>query len=142
MIGSLRFGDELAGARVLGRPDRARWTQPGYCELLYASAGFQIDFDADRLAYAAFFIAADSSGPDGASIVFSTPSLDGIRVTADLSLQRVEALLGVPMARSVDQDETILSYVRGKLTIEFEGSASDQLKRLNVFPTIADAPAG
>jgi hypothetical protein len=140
-IGPLHFGEELAAARVLGRPASLRWTQPGYCELLYAPAGFQIDFDAGRLAYATFFIAADSGRPRGASIVFSTPVVDGTRLTGTLSMKRIEALFGMPAAKDVDEDETILNYLRGKLTIEFEGSAAG-LKRVNVYPTSPLAEAG
>jgi hypothetical protein len=47
----------------------------------------------------------------------------------------IEAAFGDPSARDCDNDETILFYSRGDLTIEFEVSSSGVLKRLNVYPT-------
>jgi hypothetical protein len=136
-VGSLGFGSEIAAARVWGRPDSLRWTQPGYCELVYAAAGFQVDFDAGRLAYAAFFIAEDESLPTGMPVVFSTPIVDGTRLTSGMSAKRIEGFFGAPEVDDHDGDEWVLTYVRGAVTAELEGAAAGTLKRVNVYPTAA-----
>lgn len=134
-VGSLRFGSEIAAARGWGRPDLLRWTQPDYCELLYAAAGFQVDFAAGRLAYAAFLIAEDESLPTGMPIVFSTPTVDGTRLTSGMSAKRIKGFFGPPQVDDHDGDEWVLTYVRGAVTAEFEGAAAGTLKRVNVYPT-------
>lgn len=134
-FGPFGFGDPLEHARVLGRPDRFSSGPRGYCELLYARAGFQIDFDNDRLAYVAFFVAADEYLPTSAPVVFAQPILDSHRLSSASSLRHVETLLGSPKTRDdEDDDETILSYEKNGLTIEFEFAANDHLKRLNIYP--------
>lgn len=136
-IGPLSFGRELAAARVWGRPDSLRWTQPDYCELVYAAAGFQVDFDAGRLAYVAYFIADDASLPKKTPVVFSTPVVDGTRLTSGLSAKRIEGLFGPPDASDREEDEWVLTYVRGPVTAEFEGAEAGTLKRVNAYPTSA-----
>jgi hypothetical protein len=134
-VGSLQLGSEMAVARVWGRPDSLRWTQPGYCELVYAAAGFQVDFDAGRLAYVAFFIADDASLPTKTPVAFSSPIVDGTRLTSGMSATRIEGLFGPPDVNDRDETEWVLTYVRGPVTTEFEGSAAGTLKRVNVYPT-------
>ena len=131
-VGELRFGDSLSAARCFGRPDAFRWTQPGYCELLYAGAGFQIDFDSGRFAYAAFFVAEDEHAP---RVSFSTPRVDSIQLSRETSFEQIEAAFGRPVSRDRDDDETILFYARRDIAIEFEVSSPGLLKRVNVYPT-------
>jgi hypothetical protein len=102
---------------------------------LYGAAGFQVDFDSDRFAYAGFFIASDPCQPVASSLTFSTPRLDGIVLTGETSVQQVESTFGQPGSRDTDEEETIFFYTRGSLTVEFEFSPSGLLKRLNVYPT-------
>jgi len=138
-IGPLRFGDELATAHLFGRPDIFRWIQPDYCEMVYTRAGFQIDFDKGRMAYAAFFLGPDSHLLAGAS--FSAPRLDSSsRLSRDIQLKQIETVFGHPKSRDTDAEEIILFYEKNGLTIEFEATATGELKRLNVYPTTDPNP--
>lgn len=133
-LGPLHFGDTLEHARVLGRPDRFTQTRPDYCELLYARAGLQIDFDAGRFAYVAFFIGPDKYLPTTSKVIFAQPVLDGHRLSSAISIQNVERLFGPPKSRDVDDKETILFYEKHRLTLEFEFTSTGFLKRLNIYP--------
>lgn len=133
-IGSMRFGDDLASASVFGRPNTFRWTQADYCELVYADAGFQIDFALGRLAYAAFFLGPDAHLPAGAT--FSRPRIASSNcLSKDTSEKDIEAVFGTPKFRDCDEKEIILFYDEKWLTLEFECTPSGKLKRLNVYPT-------
>ena len=46
-FGPLRFGAPFTAATFLGRPDHFKWMKKDYGQLLYASRGFQLDFDID-----------------------------------------------------------------------------------------------
>lgn len=133
-VGQMRFGDNLASAQPFGRPDGFRWIRPNYCELVYGAAGFQIDFDSDRFAYAGFFIASDPCQPVISSLSFAEPRLDGILLTGETSVKQVESTFGQPDSRDTDEEETVFFYTRGGLTVEFEFAPSVLLKRLNVYP--------
>lgn len=133
-IGPLRFGDDLASANVFGRPDMFRWTQSDYCQLVYAGAGFQIDFDSGKLACAAFFVGPDTHLPVGAS--FSKPRFfPSARFSKDTSQKEIEAVFGAPKSRDCDDDEILLFYEVKALTIEFECTPAGLLKRSNIYPT-------
>src|SRR6185369_17404690 len=85
-FGSLGFGDRLEAARFLGRPDSFEWREPGYCELLYARSGFQIDFEDGRFAFLAFFLGSDAHLPSHPEMRFSQPKLgEGIQLAAETS---------------------------------------------------------
>lgn len=134
-VGALRFGDDLAVAQAFGRPDSFRWTLPDYCELLYAKSGFLIDFDSGKFAYAAFFIQPDKFTPTLPFLVLSSPYIDATLLSRKTTQKQIESIFGEPQSRDQDNDETVLFYSRGKLTLEFEITASDLLKRVNVYPT-------
>jgi len=141
-MGEMRFGDALDTAQQYGRPDKFSWSSRDYCELLYANAGFQIDFDEGKFCYAAYFI-----GPDGrytpyhADLRFSRPrllldSLHPVALSQQIEPNAIERALGEPKARDVDAEETILFFDRDGLTLEFEfDGPSQRLKRFNVYPT-------
>jgi len=76
-FGTLQFGDGFNAAAFLGRPDRFEWTQGGYCELLYAAGGFQIDYEDSKFEYLAFFIGPDKYLPKQRALAFSQPRLRG-----------------------------------------------------------------
>ena len=140
-LGSIRFGDALNAAQQYGRPDRFTWLSPDYCELLYANAGFQIDFDRGMLCYVAYFIGPDGQfTPDHPALRFSRPralveALNPIALSQQLEASALEKLLGEPIDKDVDEDETILFYERTGLTLEFEFDAqSNRLKRFNAYP--------
>ena len=134
-FGPISFGDPLAAAEPLGKPDTFRWTQPGYCELLYARAGFQIDFDRGCFAYLAYFIGPDLTGPVHPDLQFSTPSLDDeVALTRDVHMDDLKARLGPPVSEDGDAEETVLFYVGGGVVLEFEFDAEGRLKRWNLYP--------
>ncbi len=141
-IGPLTFGCALEAASVFGRPTRFARSRDDYCELLYAGAGFQIDFDAGQLAYAAFFLAADELLP-APDITFCEVRLRGIGALTWASTPReAEALLGPPAAKDDDPDESVWSYERGPVVLELEFAATGKLKRVNVFPAAGEPAEG
>ena len=134
-LGRLAFGDPLECAESLGRPDRFRWTQPGYCELLYARAGFQIDFDRGRFAYLAWFIGPDPANPELPDMSYASPALDEeLALTRETSMDDLRAHLGPPSSEDADDDETVLFYAGGGVVLEFEFDAAGRLKRWNLYP--------
>ena len=141
-FGALHFGDPLEAAASLGRPDRFMWTQDEYCELLYASRGFQLDFDRGKLAYLAFFIGPDEFVPTHSAFQFSKPrvhgvAIDGIELSPGVDRALIEKLLGPPDSVDVDAEEVILFYNRQGITLEFElDGKAGALKRWNLYPTL------
>lgn len=139
-FGSLRFGDTFSAASFLGRPDKFEWTQGEYCQLLYASGGFQIDFDGGKFAYLAFFIGPDRHLPKHKALEFSKPRLrgcmpDGVSLSRANDRPQIERLFGSPVTADNDATETILFYRRRQITMEFEfDGQSGPLKRWNLYP--------
>jgi hypothetical protein len=139
-FGFLRFGDPFEAAAFLGRPDRSRWTQPNYCEFLYASGGFQIDYDKGRFAYLAFYIGPDPYLPKHKALEFASPRLsggttDGYRLSRDTDRAKLEQLFGAPDSADTEARETILFYTRTSVTMEFElEGETGRLKRWNLYP--------
>jgi hypothetical protein len=137
-LGSLRFGDAVEAARGLGRPDRFRWKDGGYCELLYARAGFQLDFEDGRLCYMAFFIGADADGPSHPALSPSEPRIRGESpLTAETGKDDLQRRFGPPGSEDSDDDETVLYYRRDRVTMEFELDGMGHLKRWNLYPSDA-----
>ncbi len=130
-VGPLQFGDPIQNAQVFGRPDSFRWIQTGCCQLRYTRAGFQIDFEAGRLAYAAFFLAGD--GP-GLADEGRTLRLDGRTLTGRTLLSAVSEMWGRADSEDRDDEEIVACYRRGGLTVELEATVDGRLKRVNVFP--------
>jgi hypothetical protein len=135
LVGSLRFGCPLEEARrVFGKPTRFRRNGRRYGQLLYAGAGFQIDFDEGRLAYVAYFIGPDECLPDP-SVVFCRPTLaSGLTLGPAFGRAEIDRAFG---GASVDQDatETVFTWRASAVTVEIELDAAGLLKRLNAFPT-------
>ena len=139
-FGGLSFGDQTEAARFLGRPERARWIQKDYCELLYAARGFQVDFEKDKFVYLAFFVGPCELGPDFPDVQFSQPKIHA-GTAADFALSQntdralLERIFGEPDGVDVDETETILSFFRQGMELEFElAAATGKLKRWSVFP--------
>jgi hypothetical protein len=147
-FGPLRFGDEIAVARLLGRPDVFRWAEKDYGELLYARGGFELDFEGGRFVSLAFFIGPDKYLPRHPDLRFCVPRLLGwdaedIRLSQGTDTAELERRLGPPTAVDADdEDETILSYVRAGMVLEFELNREGRLKRWNVFPVRPDDAEG
>lgn len=133
-VGSLRFGSPIDEAYVFGRPDQFARGKQHYCRLLYEAAGFQIDYDQDRLAYVAYFIAADEYLPSG-NILFCKPKLSAeFQATSATTQHEIVAYLGEPSSIDNDSDETVLFYEHESLTLEFELATNGNLKRVNAYP--------
>jgi hypothetical protein len=139
-FGTLRFGDAFEAAAFLGRPDRFTWTQGKYCELLYASGGFQLDYDCGKFAYAAFFIGPDGFLPKHPALEFSKPRLrgctpDGIALSRDTDRALLERMFGAADSVDTEPREVILHYTRRGVTMEFEmDGKTGRLKRWNLYP--------
>ena len=139
-FGTLRFGDGFETASFLGRPEQVEWTDRAYCALLYASGGFQIDFDEGRFAYLAFLIGPDKYLPKYTPLEFSKPRLhgctpDAIQLSNDTDRVLLKRLFGDPGSVDSDEEETILFYTRQNVTMEFElDGKMGHLKRWNLYP--------
>ena len=139
-FGTLRFGDAFEAAAFLGRPETVAWTQDKYCELLYASGGFQIDFNDGRFAYLAFFIGPDDFLPKHEAVQFSKPRLRGcvpevMRLSQETDRATLERLFGPADSTDIDTIEAILFYTRRNITMEFEmDRKTERLKRWNLYP--------
>jgi hypothetical protein len=138
-FGPLRFGDELATAVLLGRPDVFCWQGPEACELIYARGGFELDFERERFAYLAFFIGPDPYLPLHPDLRFAEPRLLGwnessVCLSRETDGAQLRNQLGPPDGEDIDEDETILNYTRAGVVMEFELNREGRLKRWNVFP--------
>lgn len=138
-FGSLRFGDTVDSAGFLGRPDRVKWARDGNGELLYISGGFLLEFEAGEFAYLAFFIGPDDLLPDPA-VSFSQPRLhggaaQGMRLTIETNRAALERVFGTADMVDTEPDETVLTYTRQGVTMEFElDGPGGYLKRWNLYP--------
>jgi hypothetical protein len=103
--------------------------------LIYANSGFQIDFYADRLEYAAFFIGPDSRMLEIPSPAFSTPRINGILVSRETSLKTILSSFGPPKSQDNDPEETVLLYTNGKIELEFEFGPAGKLKHVSLWQT-------
>lgn len=134
-VGPLGWGDPLEAAAPLGRPDHFRWTQPGYCELLYARAGYQLGFDRGGFSYLACFIGPDPNRVEHPDMQYATPALDdALALTRDTRLEDLRSHLGPPASEDEGDAETVLFYVTDGLVLEFEFDAEQRLKRWNLYP--------
>lgn len=139
-FGPLRFGDSFREAAFLGQPDRSDWIEKDYCALLYAAEGFQMDFEKGRFVYLAFFIGPDRCLPEHAALKYCEPqlrggALDGVSLSSNVDRAVLRQWFGEPEAEDTDAEESILSYTRNQLVMEFEfDGASGHLKRWNIFP--------
>ena len=96
-IESLHFGASIDSARILGRPDRFRWTSrmSKNCELLYAKKGLRLRFENGGLIEVAFLIGKRSC--DHPEFVAAKPlAPDGTPMTPEIDPNRVTALFGPP----------------------------------------------
>lgn len=144
-LGDLKFGDPIHHARSFGKPTAIRWIQNDYCELLYARAGMQIDFDGGRFAYMAFFMNRHVAEP-GIAGGFD-PALVNLQLasgwTGQLSRKTkrdvIEGCFGNPSQIDADDNETILTYEFAGITLEFEMHPDEgTVMRLNLYPSAQD----
>jgi hypothetical protein len=136
-FGPLRFGDEVAAAAPLGRPDLCSWSGREDCELTYARGGFELAFEGGRFVYLAFFIGPDKFLPRHPGLRFAEPRLlgwgpAGVCLSRQTDARQLRGQFGPPDGQ--DEDETILSYTRAGVAIEFELDRAGRLKRCNLSP--------
>lgn len=138
----LKFGDPIANAKSLGKPSKIRWVDETYISLIYAQAGFQIDFEKDRLVYMAFYTdrheAEDEIEGGFKLITVSLKLADGRAAKLSKASKRIdiEDIFGIPSNIDYDSAETILYFTDQSLTIECEMQPNDgTLMRMNLFPT-------
>ena len=134
-FGALRFGASLQEALYFGRPESFSWSRKDYCELLYARGGFQLDFERGNLSYVAFFVGQDACLPDHPALSFTKPRIKGGgQLTQETRKDDLQKLFGSIESEDVDSEETILTFLRSGVTLEFELNAEGYLKRWNLFP--------
>jgi len=137
LSGPLKFGCNLQQARFFGKPDKFTWKSSENCELLYARSGFQIEFECDKLDYVAFFIGPDEFLPDFPGLSFSQPVLkDKAVFNQKTTREFVRQIFGTPVTEDVDADETIMTFSKSGIILEFEFNPTGYLKRWNLFPEI------
>jgi hypothetical protein len=139
-FGSLQFGDTIDAAAFLGRPDRVKWAAGDHGELIYGSSGFLLEFEAGEFAYLAFFFAPDDHLPTGMAIKFAEPRLrggaaEGARLSGETARPTLEQIFGTADMVDTEPDETVLTYTRKGITMEFElDGETGRLKRWNLYP--------
>ena len=134
MVGPIRFGDPLQSACVFGRPDRCRTVRAGYLELAYAGAGFQIDFEDGRLAYAAYFLGPEGAGTGPGGPRLTTLQVDGQRLSGHTALAHLAECWGPASTEERDEEEIVVWYLRSGFTVELEARPDGLLKRVNAYP--------
>ena len=133
-FGPLRFGDPLEAARPLGRPDSFRRLGHEAFQLLYARAGYQLEFEDGRFECLVFFV-GPRYGPRHRRLHFSRPVVaGGPRLGRGTGREEIERHFGPPEAADADEEETVLRCRRDDLILEFELDDHGQLKRWSVFP--------
>ena len=132
-IGGVRFRANLESARgVFGKPSEVKWIDKNYCSLIYASAGFEVDFQNDRLASAAILTQIDCYSSAG--ITPTSSQIDGFSFSQHTTLDDVTRRFDkAEQPHDVDDEEIIVTYERHGLSVEFEFTLERTLKRLNLF---------
>jgi len=135
-FGRLKFGAPLDDAHYLGKPESCRRIGRDYLELVYARAGFQVDFDHGLLAYGAFFVGPDEAQPATEGLTYCFPALEGgPRFTPQTSRADLEKVFGPPdQVDAMDADDVIVTFRKGDLVLEFEMNLAGGLKRWNIYP--------
>ncbi len=132
-IGDLKFGAPLDGAMQFGAPDQVEPGAEGSTCLVYAKAGFLLEFDKVGLISTAYFVGHDDYTPPYANLRHCTPVIDSHLVTSEFGPEKIQELFGVPKSVDQDEDETILFYEGNGLTTEFEFNQHGRLKRVNMY---------
>ena len=134
-VGHLKFGEPLSGALPFGKPDVVEWIDSGTCKLIYAQAGFELEFDQGKMSSAAFFIGKDRYEPKCENLGYAKPMIDSVAFDNAFTSRGIEAVLGAPQSIDEDPEETVYFYHLQRLTIELELGAKGALKRINCYPT-------
>lgn len=131
---SLRFGDPLASARFLGRPERLQWRSRirRDCDALYAKQGLRLRFRGDRLTELTFLIGPHSN--DHPAFVPAQPKApNGTRLTPEVDRAQIVALFGEPDPKG--SDETCLQVFHdGRVISDFYLDGGGHLERWVLYP--------
>jgi hypothetical protein len=139
-IGPLPFNSSITDAKTFGKPDRYQPNAGNNPHLLYARAGFALDYELGVLVYVTFYLAPDEYAPVHPAMQFRPVSVivaDGQthELTAETQAEALVAAFGKPLRADVDDDESVLVWKSRKLTLEAELNAQARLKALAVYLT-------
>ncbi len=140
-VGPLRFGSSSMEARSLGRPARIGGNLASSAELVYPGAGFSLAYEEGKLFFATYYLNpaefdAHHAGLSSARAVIITADGGHHEVHSETNAEGFVAIFGKPDSAELDEDESILEWTHGELTIEAELTAAGRAQRLNVFLTI------
>jgi hypothetical protein len=138
--GSIRFGTPFTDAQTFGRPDHFKGDPAKSCDLLYARAGYELEYEGGGLVALIYFVGPDEYGPTHEALTYSRPmiALDESRtheLHADSNAEALVEIFGTPESADVDEDESILVWELGDFTVEAELNPQSRLKRLNIYLT-------
>jgi hypothetical protein len=141
-VGPLSFWDPIAKGRELGRPDLCQRVAGKVDELVYARAGFLLEFYRGRFSYAAFMLSEDGFeevGREHEEMVYCRPKVilpngEAVEFSPDLELEALVEWLGKPESADVDDEESVILWRRQGTSIEAELNARGRLKRFNLYP--------
>jgi hypothetical protein len=127
-----RFGEPLESARSLGRPDQFTWESRRHqnSELLYASKGLRLEFEANRLVEVTFFI-APSSCPHPAFKPAQPKSRDGVALGPETGRKRIIELFGEPDPKG--SDDEVLQIFHGDTVSDFFLTEEGRLDRWELY---------
>lgn len=123
-LGGLRFGDPVANAEFLGRPEKCRrFRFASNVQLLYARHGLVLEFEAGRLVEAIFHIGTGTYlGPIQAAALCRPRVEGGGELTATTTIDEFVRIVGEPQRRGREEDdvEVILYYENAAACMEAE----------------------
>jgi hypothetical protein len=139
-IGPLTLGSPFSEARALGKPDVYERNAGPNPELLYARSGCLLEYEEERLVFVTYFTGPDEFRKPHEALVFARPKVvlpDGTtrELHADTDVEALVAAFEKPESAEIDEEESVLTWEKGEVTIEAELNERGRLRRLNVFLT-------
>jgi hypothetical protein len=123
-LGGLRFGDPVANAEFLGRPEKCRrFRAAGNVQLLYARQGLLLEFEAGRFVEAIFHIGTGTYASPIQGAAQCRPRVEGGGdFTATTTIDEFVQILGKPqrIERDKDDGEVVLYYENAAACMEAE----------------------
>lgn len=140
MAGPLRFNTPFNEAQVFGRPDECIGNPAKNGHLHYVRAGFSLEYEAGLLVFVTYFIGPDEFAPKHDGLIHSRPQIvvpnrPAGEIHVDSTAEDLVAVFGPPESAEVEEDESVLTWSFGNLTVEAELGAQARMRRLNVFLT-------
>ncbi len=139
-IGPLPFGAPFEAARELGKADEYKPNAGTNSSLLYARSGYILEWEESGLVYVAYFVGPDEYARKHPALAYCRPRViapDGTlhEFHAETDAPALVAAFGTPGGADLDEEESVLEWEIGKLTIEAELNERGRLKSLNAFLT-------